>query len=223
MVPLRDFVGSLLLLRLAMVDQDDTPANVIDCGTWRGGLSSAILKFSPKVENTSFHFYDSFAGLPPPKESDGIPARLWARDTLHKRYFNNCYASLDDFKRNIAFSRRGKNVSVHPGKLSDTLSASSVDNIVFARIDVDWYDSTLEALSFVWPRMRPGGVIVLDDYLHWEGCRRAVYQFLVDNNAFEPIQSLRWTSVHYIIKDFNPNAYTGFSSTGRQLEALEKR
>jgi hypothetical protein len=52
--------------------------------------------------------------------------------------------------------------------------------IAILRLDGDWYDSTLVVLRSLWQFMAPNGVVIIDDYYAWDGCSRAVHDFLYD-------------------------------------------
>ena len=46
------------------------------------------------------------------------------------------------------------------------------------RLDGDWYESTRVCLEHLHDLVVPGGFVIIDDYGYWEGCRRAVDEFL---------------------------------------------
>ena len=68
------------------------------------------------------------------------------------------------------------------GKIEDTVPNTMPDRISLLRVDMDWHDPTLHSLTYLYPKVEPGGVIILDDYGHWEGCKLAVDCFLEENN-----------------------------------------
>ena len=53
--------------------------------------------------------------------------------------------------------------------------------IALLRLDTDWYKSTAHELKYLYPLLEPGGVIIIDDYGHWEGARNAVDEYIIDN------------------------------------------
>jgi hypothetical protein len=63
------------------------------------------------------------------------------------------------------------------GKVEDTIPRAAPKQIALLRLDTDWYESTYHELKHLYPRLVPGGVLILDDYGHWEGARRAVDQY----------------------------------------------
>lgn len=68
------------------------------------------------------------------------------------------------------------------GRVEDTLPVRVPDRISLLRLDTDWYESTRCELEHLFPKLVPGGVLIVDDYGHWEGCRRAVEEYFDENN-----------------------------------------
>jgi hypothetical protein len=68
------------------------------------------------------------------------------------------------------------------GKVEDTIPASTPDRIAILRLDTDWYASTRHELEHLYPLLAPGGVLIIDDYGHWEGCRQAVDEYFASRN-----------------------------------------
>jgi hypothetical protein len=68
------------------------------------------------------------------------------------------------------------------GKVEDTVPGAAPTKIALLRLDTDWYESTRHELEHLFPRLSPGGVIIIDDYGHWQGARRATDEFLAQHN-----------------------------------------
>ena len=123
------------------------------------------------------HLFDSFEGLPPAKEIDGVAALTWQHDTQSDNYHSNC--SADE-----SFVIEAMRLASHPhyrlykGWFEDTLSGYPKHSIGILRLDGDWYDSTLACLKALFPLVENGGIIILDDYYTWDGCARAVHDYL---------------------------------------------
>ena len=64
------------------------------------------------------------------------------------------------------------------GTVEETLPGQAPDALALLRLDTDWYESTRHELEHLYPRLSPGGVLMLDDYGYWEGAREAVDEFL---------------------------------------------
>ena len=65
-----------------------------------------------------------------------------------------------------------------PGLVEDTVPSQAPEVIALLRLDTDWYKSTWHELEHLYPRLSVGGVLIIDDYGHWEGARRAVDEFI---------------------------------------------
>jgi hypothetical protein len=64
------------------------------------------------------------------------------------------------------------------GKVEDTIPGTMPGKIALLRLDTDWYESTAHELKYLYPLLVPGGVIIIDDYGHWEGARKAVDEYI---------------------------------------------
>jgi hypothetical protein len=170
---------------------------IIEAGTWRGGMSAALMETIGA--DRSYHFFDSFQGLPPAEEIDGEAAIAWQADAKADRYFNNCTATLSEFEATLdRVPANWDYVDVYAGWMPETLSHWFPEHVALLRIDVDWFKPTLVVLNHFWTFLAPGAVVILDDYYAWDGCARAVHKVLADRNAAERIQSL--DGVAYVIK-----------------------
>lgn len=161
--------------------------SVVECGVWKGGMMGAIAE-ALADESASYHLFDSFEGLPDPQPVDGQAALDWQKDTGSASYYNNCKADLEDAQR--AMSLAGAiNVTYHKGWYDDTLKGFESDApLSILRLDSDWYASTLQCLEALYPMVAPGGVIIVDDYYVWDGCAKAVHDYLSKNSLSERIE-----------------------------------
>jgi hypothetical protein len=67
------------------------------------------------------------------------------------------------------------------GRVEDTIPLEAPDQIALLRLDTDWYESARHELVHLYPRLVPGGVLVIDDYGHWQGARKAVDEYLAEH------------------------------------------
>ena len=172
------------------------PGAIVECGTWKGGMIAGIAVILG--DEKEYLLFDSFEGLPSAKEIDGARAIEWQADTNSPRYYDNCTASEESAHRAMKLSGVS-NVSIVKGWFSETLpSASIADGIAVLRMDADWYDSTMEILNSLFHQVNTGGMIIIDDYYAWDGCSKAVHDFLARNNRVERIRSS--AGVCYILK-----------------------
>jgi hypothetical protein len=171
----------------------------VECGTWRGGMAAAMIALGGP--GRSYHFFDSFEGLPPARAIDGADALAWQEDTLSPAYHDNCRAGLDEFldliRRQPADPGR---VAVHKGWFHETLPSQAQCPIAVLRLDGDWYDSTIVCLDQLYPRVQKGGLIIVDDYADWDGCARAVHDFLSRTQSTARIERTPLAQVTYLVK-----------------------
>ena len=174
--------GKSYLANLALVDwwkrrEDLAGGIIVECGTWRGGMSFSMAELCPDV--AEIHCFDSFEGLPPTGEFDGEEARLgYEANTL---VAGRNTASLEEFTAGLQLlspQERAK-VKTHKGWFEHTLKDFRPDKpIKILRLDGDWYESTMTCLEHLYDLCSPNALIIIDDYITWEGCSRAVHDFL---------------------------------------------
>ncbi len=152
----------------------------VECGVWRGGSSMlAALTFGAAGDrDRTFHLYDTFEGMAEPTAEDGRVARYeWER---HQQADHNewCYSALDEVRANLNSTGLAPNqLELVKGKVEDTIPAHIPSKVALLRLDTDWYASTRHELIHLFPRLESGGVLIVDDYGHWEGARKAVDEY----------------------------------------------
>lgn len=159
---------------------------VVECGVWRGGMVAGFMQVFGLARY--YMMFDSFEGLPDPNYNDGEDALWWKMHPEHPRYFNNCCASESDVKKLFDEKISSSKLLIVKGYFKETLPKTSILPISFLHLDCDWYDSNLVCLQRLWDHILPGGAIIIDDYFDWEGCRRAVHDFLSSVKAREAIE-----------------------------------
>jgi O-methyltransferase len=152
---------------------------IVECGVWRGGMIAGIYEFS-QAKRTCFLF-DSFEGLPKVKENDGEAARTW-QETNNGMGLDNCKAEISFAEKAMELSN-SKNYQIVQGWFDQTLPVTKINEpIAILRLDGDWYDSTMVCLENLYPLVAERGIIIIDDYYTWDGCSRAVHDYLSQNN-----------------------------------------
>ncbi len=92
-----------------------------------------------------------------------------------------CYSPIDEVKTNLAKSGYNMgNIHFVKGKVEDTIPHSEIKDIALLRLDTDWYESTKHELIHLYDRLVSGGVLIIDDYGHWSGSRKAVDEFFAE-------------------------------------------
>ena len=97
-----------------------------------------------------------------------------------------CRASIEDVRGNLlSTGYDADRLKFVKGKVEDTIPDSAPDGISILRLDTDWYESTRHELIHLYPRLAKGGVLIIDDYGYWQGCRKAVDEYFAQQQ--EPI------------------------------------
>jgi O-methyltransferase len=197
-------MGELAFIENLSVCEGARPldGDIIECGTWRGGMSAAMAEIlRDGAGGKTSVLFDSFEGLPPPKEADGTKAFEWTQDTASPEYYDNCSASQDDACKAMSLSGV-EGYRVFPGWFEDTLPvyAASKPKIAVLRLDGDWYESIMTCLENLFPHVVPGGVVLIDDYGYWDGCTRAVHEYLARTERPEAVQRTRFAHVAFLVR-----------------------
>jgi hypothetical protein len=172
----------------------EVPGAFVECGVWRGGSAMVMGLAARRAKPVRpLHLFDSFEGLPEPDEHDGAQAAEYSEGKAGGRLVSiaKCDASLEEVKSALFGRARlsPANVVFHPGWFQDTVpaQAKSIGAISVLRLDGDWYASTRICLEQLYPRVSPGGILVLDDYFMWEGCRKATQEYRQAHGLSETI------------------------------------
>lgn len=185
MVPWPSFEDNISLAMSAR----NVPGCVVECGVWRGGMIAAMAEVLGGER--TYSLFDSFEGLPEVKAIDGPAAQRWQSDTQSPGYFDNCSAEVTFCETAMAMSP-AKRVNIHRGWFSDTLPGFDPgEDIAVLRLDADWYESTMQCLESLYHRVAPNGLIIIDDYYTWDGCARAVHEYLARHSWPDRIQQTR--------------------------------
>lgn len=175
--------------------------DVVECGVWRGGSMQAVAWTLLELEsaNRDLYLFDTYEGMPPPGENDKRISDGHSAEDLLERHGRGhavwAYAGLDDVRE--AMTETGypaERTHFVEGLVEDTVPASAPERIAVLRLDTDWYASTKHELEQLYPRLVPGGVLILDDFGHWEGARKATEEYLAsidDELLLLPISSGR--------------------------------
>jgi O-methyltransferase len=158
----------------------------VECGTWKGGMIAGIASILGKQRD--YFLFDSFEGLPPAKKIDGAAAIAWQNDKNSEDYRDNCKASIEDARR--AMGKAGiQDAKFVKGWFENTLPKSKFpQGIAILRMDADWYDSTYQILENLFEQVIQGGIIIIDDYFTWQGCAKAINDYLNTNNRKEVVE-----------------------------------
>lgn len=173
------------------------PGVIVECGTWRGGMIAGIAAILG--DSREYYLYDSFEGLPEAKPVDGEGAKIWQEDKNSPYYFDNCRAEMQEAENAMKLSGVRK-YHIVKGWFNETLPSFPKDkSIAILRLDGDWYESTMTCMENLYPQVVPGGIIIIDDYHTWDGCTRAIHDYLTREGLNDRICQWR-NDIAYIIK-----------------------
>ena len=170
---------------------NDIEGDFVECGVWRGGSSMLIAKMlaSRHISNRRLFLYDTFEGMSNPSAFDvsftGQDAdRLLKDNASNKENSVWCLADLADVKNNLKSSKfKQSSIKYIKGKVEETLPRYVPNGkIALLRLDTDWYESTKHELNTLYPLLSRNGVLIIDDYGHWGGCRKAVDDYFAQNH-----------------------------------------
>jgi O-methyltransferase len=200
MIAEKEYLDNLALLTRWLKKYDLYDGCVVECGTWRGGVSFGMVEVLPEIQE--FHCFDSFEGLPQAGPLDGEEAARLQR--AGELVATNNIAPLEEFTTGLQLvpSGRRDKVQIHKGWFEQSLVGFRPERpISLLRIDCDWYDSVMTVFDALYDMVRVNGLIIIDDYMAWEGCARAVHDFLSKRKARERIQQYSMGGVSFIAKE----------------------
>jgi hypothetical protein len=166
---------------------------MIECGVANGG--TAMVTAAAKRSDRVFNLYDTFTGIPAPSGKDGEDIlkryNVISSGKAGENYYGynkNLLQSVQDRFVSAGLDPLSHEVHFHQGLFRDTLHVAGP--VAYAHLDGDWYESTWDPLERIVPHLVPKGKIVLDDYMHWSGCRSAVNDFWGINMTKEEVKKL---------------------------------
>lgn len=172
-------IVSLIMGIEYLLDQEMAGA-ITECGVWRGGSMMAVARtlLQRGVTNRDLFLYDTFEGMPAPSPHDGQALSQFRRLQAANLADRWCRAELDEVWRNMrSTGYPGERIHCIKGKVEETIPDHAPTMISLLRLDTDWYESTRHTMEHLYPRLTVGGLLILDDYGHWDGCKRAVDEF----------------------------------------------
>jgi len=200
MIPENIFIANL---ELAM-KSENVPGAIVECGTWKGGMIAGMACLLG--DKRDYVLFDSFSGLPDVQDIDGPAAVAWQSNTESKTYHNNCTARIEDAQSAMSIAGVAE-PRIYPGWFNDTLPTVQFNSgIAILRLDSDWYESESLVYQHLFDLVNVEGLIIVDDYHVWDGCSRALHDYLSKNSRIEKIRSHK--GVCYLIKtsqDSNPH------------------
>ena len=165
---------------------------IVECGVWRGGssMAAAITLLQEGDAERELFLFDTFSGMTAPTALDRMPDGTPAQERLARDVARQgevwAVAGLADVRRNmLATGYPAARMHLIKGAVEDTLPAQApAAPIALLRLDTDWYASTRHELEQLYPRLCPGGILLIDDYGDWQGARQAVDEYFAGSGAY---------------------------------------
>lgn len=160
------------------------PGAIVECGVWRGGsmMAAALALMARGDTSRELWLYDTFSGMSEPTAADASHRGESAAAQLARTRRGEgvwCEAGLDDVRANLlSTGYPAERIRFVEGKVEDTIPAQlPAGPVALLRLDTDWYESTRHELAHLYPRLSRHGVLLIDDYGHWQGAKKAVDEF----------------------------------------------
>lgn len=184
----------------------EVPGGFAECGVWRGGsvLAMVLTLQEMGAADRDLYLFDTFEGMTAPTEHDVSAldppaAETWAQaqrdggrawpELFAPEVFN------EEAVRSMVLGTGYPPDRVHfvRGPVEKTLPARAPRSLALLRLDTDWYASTRVEMEHLYPRLVPGGVLIVDDYGHWDGARKAVEEHFATHGGAPLLHRIDYT------------------------------
>lgn len=163
--------------------------DIVECGVWRGGsmMAAALTLLECKDALRQLYLFDTFGGMSSPTDKDVAVDGQTARELMSTGREDDpttalCYASIDDVRSGmLSTGYPSDRMHFVQGMVEESIPDRAPKTIAILRLDTDWYESTRHEMNHLFPRLVRGGVLIVDDYGHWTGCRQAIDEYLKAN------------------------------------------
>ncbi|MEO6718712.1 MAG: TylF/MycF family methyltransferase [Ferruginibacter sp.] len=175
---------------------NNIPGDLIETGVWRGGaviFMRALLKVA-NVTDKIVWVADSFEGLPKPDEDK------YDADKGDKHHTFSAMLGISEEQVRYNFEKYGlldDKVKFLKGWFKDTLPNAPIEKLSVLRLDGDMYESTINALDNLYPKLSKGGYLIIDDFGNIEGCRQAVMDYRMKYDITEEILDIDGFGVYW--------------------------
>ena len=168
------------------IEQAGIDGAVVECGVWRGGSMMAVARTLTNLGSShrDLFLFDTFEGMTEPGPHDVALTGETAKSLLAQRDRTEddlvwCYAPVERVAKALRLTGYPTGLlHLIPGRVEETLATAAPERIALLRLDTDWYESTRQEMDVLFPRLARGGVLIIDDYGHWQGARRAVDEYV---------------------------------------------
>ncbi len=191
-----------LIRAIDYLESTKIEGDLVECGVWKGGsmLIAAKRLLSHQSTSRELFLFDTFEGMSEPTDNDVSAVDNEAAKILlgkvDKTDGDNiwCYSTEKEVLETMKLSGYPlSKIHLVKGKVENTIPHSSLNKIALLRLDTDWYESTKHELEHLYDLVVPGGVIIIDDYGHWSGARKAVDEFIQYRNIHILLNRIDYT------------------------------
>jgi O-methyltransferase len=178
-----------LIQAVTYIVGNDIPGSIVECGVWRGGsmMTVALALNNLGRSDRELYLYDTFDGMPAP----GIHDVNLMGETATSKFAvlktgddrSNWVSAALPAVQLAMMSTHYEQGRLHfvAGKVEDTIPVEAPKQIALLRLDTDFYESTRHELVHLFPRLSPGGILLIDDYGHWRGAKKAVDEYFASS------------------------------------------
>jgi len=174
-----------LMNAVSFITSNKIAGDIAECGVWRGGsmMTVALTLLAHNDTSRKLYLYDTFEGMTAPTEFDESFDGVSAQSQMQQEAGKWCYASIEDVRQNIlSTGYPEEKVFLVKGKVEDTIPETLPEKLSLLRLDTDWYESTKHELTHLCPKLSPEGILIIDDYGHWQGAKKAVDEYFTERN-----------------------------------------
>ena len=173
--------------------ENNIEGDIVESGVYKGGnliLTKKVLNLF-NISDKNIYGYDTFEGMTKPTTNDKDifgenPLGQWKK-SQKKNYNDWCYSPIDEVRKSFEKETgNSQSLNLVKGRVEETLlkEENLPKKISLLRLDTDWYESSKIELEVLYPRLVKGGVLILDDYGHWQGVKKSVDDYFSDKNVW---------------------------------------
>jgi hypothetical protein len=190
-----------LIESVRYVLKNDLKGAFVECGVFRGGsmMAVALTLMAEGTIDRDLYLFDTYEGMPAPDERDvdirGRSAmKIFFRRRISATSSKWTNASLERVQEAMALTGYpAKRIHYVKGLVEDTIPEKSPGTIALLRLDTDWYSSTMHELVHLYPRLSEKGIMIIDDYGHYQGAKQAVDEYFHKNKTAPFLHRIDYT------------------------------
>jgi hypothetical protein len=186
-----------LFQSLEYIRKNNIQGDIVECGVWKGGNILGCLEYMKHYDiNKTVWLYDTFSGMTQTTNFDidlnGVSGKQWE---------SKCDCTLQEVKDIIDEKKYPNNkIKFIVGDITETLKQNGniPKTISLLRLDTDWYESTKIEMETLYPNLTNDGVLIIDDYGHWVGAKKAVDEYFTLINKKPIFEVIDYTGIKII-------------------------